>query len=211
MNQMMQHDSGGRGSSPVADHYDAKALGAPFKVYLTDGVETKLDSVTGKPVTSITDLPGLIAAVVRSRVLHPRKLSAADLRFIRSALCMKSKKLAAAVDLTAEHYSRCEAGSKTMSITTEKVYRCYVYLLSFARNRDIRDFIEKHKNEAVPPEEGKKALAAFRKIFIEMKISPVFDPAEELEFIFSRRVRPENNPCGEDDAEWNGEADQIAA
>ncbi len=208
MNQIMQHDLGGRGSSPVAGHYYAKSFGAPFKVYLANGVENMPDPATGKIVTSIIDLPGLIAVVVRSRVLHPRKLSAVDLRFIRSALCLKSKQLATAVELTPEHYSRCEVGLKTMSTATEKVYRCYVYLITFARDKNLHAL---KKEKTASAEDGQKALRAFRKLFLELKISPVFDPNEELEFVFARRCPDEDKPCGDDDAEWNDEVDQIAA
>jgi hypothetical protein len=115
VNQIMQHDCWG-GGSPVAGHYYAESLGAPFKIYLTNGVETKV--ILGKTVTSIIDLPGLITAVVQSRVLHPRKLSGPDLKYIRSALCLKSKELAAALDLSPEHYSRLENGERTMSVAT---------------------------------------------------------------------------------------------
>ena len=78
MDQIMQHDFGDGG--PVAGHYLAKSLGAPFKVYLANGVEKKIDPISGKAMTSIVDLPGLIAAVVRSRVSHPRKLSGNGVR-----------------------------------------------------------------------------------------------------------------------------------
>src|ERR1700738_2011503 len=129
MDQIMQHDF--KDGGPVAGHYFAKSLGAPFKVYLANGVETKIDPISGKAMTSIIDLPGLIAAVVRSRVSHPRKLAGDDLKFIRSALHLKSKGLAAALELSPEFYSRCESGHKAMSPTTEKLYRGYAYLITF--------------------------------------------------------------------------------
>jgi hypothetical protein len=101
MEQIMQHDFPGGG--PVAGPYLAKSLGAPFKIYLSNGVEFETDPTSGKMMTKIVDLPGLIGAVVRARVSHPRKLSGADLRFIRSALRLPSKGLAAVLDLSPEH------------------------------------------------------------------------------------------------------------
>jgi hypothetical protein len=214
VNQIMQHDDFGAGG-PVAGHYLADKLGAPFKVYLASGVLRAPDPVSGKITTDITDLPGLIAAVVRSRVLHSRKLSGADLRFIRQGLCLKSKTLAAAVDLTPEHYSRCETGQKTMSAATEKVYRCYTCLLTFARDQEVQHMIREQragKAKPVSTETGQKALAAFQKLFFEMEINPVYDPDEELEFTFWRRC-PGHSPCGDDDdAEWDvDDVDPIAA
>lgn len=211
MSQIARHDFEASGPPPEADYYEATALGAPFKVYLANGVEIKPDH-TGKLMTSITDLPGLIAAVVRSRVMHSRKLSGKELRFIRSALCLKSKDLAAALELTPEHYSRCETGLKAMSTMTEKGYRCYVYLMSLMRDKDIQDAVRQQKGHSISPKEGKKVLAAFQKLFLEMKIRSVFPTGDDLAFTFWRQGCPENTTCGaDDDAEWKSEVDQIAA
>src|SRR5690606_39098406 len=89
--------------------------------------------------TEFTDLPGLIAAIVKSRVLHPRKLSGDDLKYIRSALALKSSEVAAALDLTPEHYSRCENGTKTLSSATEKFYRMFVYLEASCRDIGLHE------------------------------------------------------------------------
>jgi hypothetical protein len=213
MSQIARHDFEASGPPTTTSYYEAtEDLGTPFKVFLASGVVLKPDPATGKEKTSIADLPGLIATVVRSRVLHSRKLSGADLRYIRSALCMKAKVLAAAADMTAENYSRCEAGRKPMSSTTEKVYRSFVFLITFARDKDVQDTIKQRQADSpVPPDEAQKALAGFQKLFLEMKISPIFDPAEQLEFTFTRGRRPKPAPCGGDDGEWKSDVDQIAA
>ena len=204
MDQIMQHDFAGGG--PVAGHYLAKSLGAPFKVYLSNGVDTTVDPVSGKTMTSITDLPGLIAAVVRSRVSHPRRLSGADLRFIRSALRLKSKGLAAALELTPEHYSRCETGQKAMSTTTEKLYRGYAFLISILNDKGVRDAVQQErKAKDIPPKDAQEALETVRKLFCDLKISPVFTVGEELSFSFSRRCPDKDMPCGDDDAKWENE------
>jgi hypothetical protein len=210
MSQIMQHDFG---SGPVAGHYYAKSLGAPFKVFLANGAEEKRNLITGKTETRITDLPGLIAAVVRARVLHPRKLSPADLKFIRSALRLKSNALAASIDLTKEHYCRCESGQKTMSVTTEKVYRANAYLTSICRDKNVLNAVqqerEKEPEKKISPEKATKAIEEFRKLFLEMKIHPVADAEHQLEFFFYRGCS--DLPCGDDDAEWTSEVVQAAA
>jgi hypothetical protein len=208
VSQIVQHDFGS--GSPVG-HYCANSLGAPFKVYLVNGVKTESHPVTGKSMTIITDLPGLIAAVVRARVLHQRKLSGADLKYLRSALCLKSMVLAKAIDLTPEYYSRCENNQKIMSTTTEKHYRVYAYLSSLLKDRNLQSAVRAQKEKDLSPDKAKKALAAFQKLFFEMKICPVFDIDEELAFVFSRKECTNETPCGDDDAEWKPELEDIAA
>jgi hypothetical protein len=110
--------------------------------------------------------------------------------------------------MTPENYSRCESGQRTMSITTEKVYRANVYLMSFLNDLHIRDAVTRNhrEDEKVSPEKAKKALSAFQKIFLEMKINPVYDATEKLTFVFSRGPRPdEDEQRGEDDPEWISE------
>jgi len=208
----MQHDF--VSSSPVAGHYYAKSLGAPFKVYLADGFEIKIDPISKKEQPAITDLPGLIAAVVRTRVLHDRKLSGDDLKFIRSALRVKSKVLAEAVDMTPENYSRCESGLRTMSITAEKVYRAWVFLMSVLNDRNVQDEISNRsslENQDASAKRARaakleKAYGAYLKIFMKMKISPVCDSEEDLVFVFSRGLRSSQDVLrGNDDPEWKNE------
>lgn len=214
MNQITQHDFDGGGA--VAGHDYASALGAPFKVYLSNGVETVVDPHTGKSHTTVVDLPGLIAAVVRARVLHPKKLSGEDLKFIRSALCLKSKKLAEIMDLSPEYYSRCESGIRTMSTTAEKVCRGYVFLMTYLRDKNVRKAVEERakvfekeaETKEIDAEEEKSALAeAFQKLFCEIKINPVCDAGQELAFWFSRRPRGETSRR-ENDAKWRNELEE---
>ncbi|MGJ5204368.1 hypothetical protein [Bradyrhizobium sp. HKCCYLR20261] len=207
MNQM-QHDFL---SGPVAQDYSG-VLGAPFRVFLSGGVTTKVDEATGKTMTSIVDLAGLFAEILRSRVLHPRKLSGEDLKFIRSTLQMRSHEVASVLELTPEHYSRCEGGTKTLSASSEKHYRMFVFLEASCRNKHVQDKLAKDLEEktAVDPKEAKKAVAAFRRVFVEMKIQHIYPIGEELEFCFSRRECPQCE-CVEDDGTWQDEADRAAA
>ena len=91
----MQHDYA---DGPVAQDY-GELLGTPFKVFLANGVVEKVDEKTGKVMTEITDLPGLIACILQARVLHPRKLSGDDLKFIRVALRLRSAEVAEILDV----------------------------------------------------------------------------------------------------------------
>lgn len=201
MNQM-QHDFAG---SPVAHQDYGPLLGTPFKVYLSNGVDEQVDPESGGLVTEITDLPGLIAAIVQTRVLHPRKLSGDDLRYIRSALCFKSNRVASALDLTPEHYSRCETGTKTMSSEKEKFYRMSVFLAAFLKDKGVLEKFSQEKLlddslKPASPEKAQKALDAFKKIFFDMKLESVYPAGERLELAFSRCE--ECPQSGDDDGKW---------
>jgi len=215
VNQTMQHDFVG---SPVAQDY-GKVIGTPFKVFLSNGVEEKLDKTTGKVMTDIIDLPGLIAAILRSRVLHPRKLSGNDLKFIRSALHMRSVDVAAVLDITPEHYSRCEAGTKTLSASGERHYRMHVYLESLFKHAVVQEHLSRNQEakdiDSTDLEKAKETLEAFRKIFSEMKIQHIFDAEDELSFSFcrgpSRRAGEKDADCGKDDGKWQKQKEHLEA
>jgi DNA-binding transcriptional regulator YiaG len=180
------------------------------------GVSEAYDKVTGKAMMEIIDLPGLIASILKARVLHPRKLSGDDLKYIRSALLMRSAEVADKLDITPEHYSRCEAGTKTLSSSTEKSYRMFVYLLAASKHTAVQAHLSKMKeeNEKCRSEEAKEIMQAFRSVFLEMKIQHVFDAEEELSFSFSwKRRREDEYPgdCGKEDGKWRKEPQLEAA
>lgn len=211
MNQM-QHDFVG---SPVAQDY-GELIGTPFKVFLSNGVVEEIDDMTGKVMTDIIDLPGLIASILRSRVLHPRKLSGDDLKYIRSALHVRSSEIAEILEITPEHYSRCETGVKTLSASSEKHYRMHVFLETFCKNIFVHRKISEQKQEQKPEcsddnEKAKETMEAFQKIFSEMKIRHVFDAGEELAFSFTRRSRSEPSvDCEKGDGKWQNEHKEAA-
>ena len=210
----MQHDFV---ASPVAQDYGS-ILGAPFRVLLANGFSVNIDQKSGKSVTEIIDLPGLIAASVQSRVLHPRKLSGEDLKYIRSALCMRSHEVAEALDLSPEHYSRCESGTKTLSSSAEKFYRMYVFLSAASKDEGFQDYLSQPKADRSKdrsPEqaqEAKEAVSAFKKVFLQMKIEHLYPAGEKIEFIFSRCARPDECPdCGGDEGKWQSKPERDAA
>lgn len=186
--------------------YDAKVLGAPFPVFLVNGFETKIDPATKKTITEIHDLPGLLAAVVKARIFHEQKLAGPDLKFIRSALCAKSGRLAKLIGVTPEHYSRCEAGTKVMSPAQEKLYRMLVFLLINRKDKNsvVCDGAESVRTETeTPPSEKdtKDALDSLHRMFFDMKIDPVRSSKTEMQFVFNRGPRERD-----EDGDWRDAA-----
>lgn len=178
-------------AAPMEPRYEVDTLGAPFKVVVLNCVSKKVDPETGKVLTTIPDLVGLINAVVRKRVTHPRKLNGAELKFVRTALGIKANLIANFFEMSPEHVSRCEAGAKVMSSITEKYFRLMLYVASFhpvpedlllgvIKGSEIAEDIEKKVKR---PE---KLAKSFMEQFLTMKIEAVFDPDEELCFEFSR-------------------------
>lgn len=204
----MQHDYA---DSPVAQDY-GELIGVPFKVFLSNGVVEKVDEKTGKVMTEITDLPGLIACILQARVLHPRKLSGDELKFIRVALRLKSAEVADILDVSPEHYSRCETGTKTLSTSTEKFYRMRVFLQAGCKHKAVQEMKEKMEKESAEfdPEEIKEAFEAFQSVFFDMKIKNIFSVGQELTFSFVHDVRDADarprRPRGKDDGKWRKEA-----
>jgi DNA-binding transcriptional regulator YiaG len=205
----MQHDFAG---SPVARDY-GDVIGTPFKVFLSSGVTETCDLATGKAMTEIVDLPGLIASILHARVLHPRKLSGDDLKYIRSALRMRSAEVAEVLDVSPEHYSRCEAGTKTLSSSAEKSYRMYVYLQAACRHTAVQKHLSEAQTVKCSAEEAKEMVDAFRSVFLEMKIQHIFDAGDTLEFSFSWRCHRNDEPsdCGKEDGKWRKEPQLKAA
>lgn len=194
----------------VEPYYEVDTLGAPFKVVVLDCVTTKNDPTTGKTLTKIPDLNGLIKAAVRSRVTHPRKLNGAEIKFIRNALGVKAIVVADFFEMSAEHLSRCESGAKVMSSLIEKSFRLMMFVASFHPNpeelllealqgRQITETIEKSLKK--PDEVSKKFLEQF----LTMKIESVYDASEELCFEFSRvpfDPTDSDHPENDNEIEW---------
>lgn len=191
MDQMTQHESG-LGIHVVED-YNMEALGAPFTVVLKNGVSKKHDPKTGAEKIIIPDLKGLIGAVVRSRVLHPRKLGGDEVKFLRKSLGIKAKDLAEFLGMTPEHFSRCENGTKVLAPSSEKLFR----ILAFAGSHhetpsDLLVLAKEPKSKVPAKSKASKAADSLLTQFLSMKIETVFDPDDGLHFEFVRRVRQED-------------------
>ncbi|CAA9289971.1 MAG: hypothetical protein AVDCRST_MAG93-3817, partial [uncultured Chloroflexia bacterium] len=121
---------GGAGvETKIVPAYEAHGLGAPFRVVLEHAVKAQVCTGCGETLnTFVPDMRGLFHAVVFARALEPRKMSGAELRFMRKAMGWKAKAIAKHLGLSAEYLSRCEAGCKVMSEGTEKLFRLYSLL-----------------------------------------------------------------------------------
>ncbi len=162
--------------------YEATQLGAPFKIILENSVHVKVDEEGNVIETTVPDLAGLIHAVVVARVTHERKLSGHELRFVRKAMGWKSKDLAKKLEMSAEHWSRCEAGDKVLSKTTEKLLRIYCVFKT-------------------PDKSAIKELGFGDDFFDMIKIATMWDSSEELIFRFVRR-KLEISELDGDEGKW---------
>jgi transcriptional regulator with XRE-family HTH domain len=192
----------------VVHRYDADTLGAPFKVTLVDSVSVRIDAETGEELVRIPDLVGLINAVVRSRVCHERKLNHEELKFIRKSLGVKANRLADFLMMSAEHLSRCEAGTKTMSAANEKLLRSFAFVATGCRDAnslldgfgDCEKTLVSTRASSVSDED--RESSEFTRFFFSMKIEAAFDPDEILDFEFRRRF-PVGHGIEPNDGKWN--------
>jgi hypothetical protein len=184
---MMQRDKGMR--VRAVERYEVDSLGAPFRVVLLDSVVVGVDTLTGQSTVQIPDLVGLIGAVVRARVSHTRKLSAREVRFVRKALGVRAALLARFLDMTPEHLSRCETGTKVMSSTSEKMLRLWAFLSTFYDDPEkllVRDADPNElKTKSTEPSE---MAMRFMRFFLTMKIQSAFNIDDGLSFEFKRCV-----------------------
>src|SRR6516164_689970 len=153
--------------------YEADTLGAPFKVTLLNSVTLGVDPDTGEETVQIPDVVGLINAVVHARVRHPRKLSGPEIKFIRNALGIKANKIAKLLEMTPEHFSRCESKliEKGMSVSSEKLFRMFSLLATFFEEPEI--LLEVDQPETIAPKQAKKPaemLGHLIKMFLTMNI-----------------------------------------
>lgn len=176
----------------IAEKFLASDLGAPFRVYLHNSVTITTNEETGEVLSyKIPDLEGLIQAVVIKRVLDPRKLRGAELKFVRKSIGLKQKELAARIDMTPEHLSRCEADALVMSPSTEKLFRVFALKSAIKLNKEKASDAKTELEDAVD------------RIFDGMKPVSAFDVEHELEMHFSRV--PVSGDVDSNDGHWDGE------
>jgi DNA-binding transcriptional regulator YiaG len=166
--------------------YEADLLGAPFRVILEDAVQEEwCSSCNTKLKTTIPDPDGLLRAVAQTRALCPRRLTGAEIKFFRHAMGWKSKKLAVNLGLTPEHLSRCEHGTKQLSVPVEKWLRVFV----------LYKMVSKEVRERADIDE-----------ILDMKIRSVWDTDNPLELRFYRvRLNEEERTEG-NNAKWQLDA-----
>jgi DNA-binding transcriptional regulator YiaG len=199
----------------IVEKYDAVLLGAPFKIFLYDSVRQIIDSETGKvSSTVIPNLSGLRKTVALTRCMNPRKLNGSEIKFIRKAIGCKAVDLAAQLDLSAEHLSRCEADDRILSGAAEKLLRVIVLkrvhmlvdvleeLIDLVEKSGKQfDRIEKLKDSFV---EYRDCVADLESLVLDMTIESAFDANDPLEFSFRLKDLGSSTPeaSNDDDAKW---------
>jgi DNA-binding transcriptional regulator YiaG len=173
----------------VVSSYELDTLGAPFRVTLKNSVALSVDPKTKETLVEIPDLVGLVLTVVRCRVMDPRKLSGAELRFLRSTLGVPANKLAAFIDCSPEHYSRCEAGTKVLSPNAERHLRLFAFGATLCNHPEsLLDRMGKKEPPKPLNTKAEKMLAKFfLEVFMRMKIEAVRDADAPIEYEFVRR------------------------
>ena len=175
---------------------------------LLNGVTSDIDPETGKEKVTIVDVVGLIGAVVRLRVQHPRKLSGAEIKFIRDSLSVRAISVAKFLDITPEHFSRCENGGKVMSASSEKEFRLAAFLATLLEEPECLfvEYAERRTDACDLGEDPEEKALKFVKAFLSMKIEPAYDVDEEpLKFQLARG-KIQNITKGSqdsDDDEWD--------
>lgn len=206
----MQHEHKPGEVRVLQKGYELDTLGAPFKVVLLNSFTFGVDPKTGERTVSIEDWTGLINAVVRTRICHARKLSGDEIKFIRKAIGVRANLLAPFLDMTPEHFSRCENGTKVMSNQSEKHFRLFSYLASYSDNPEelLQNAVREEKVTELTDKQ-KRDAAKFTMKFLSLKVEPVFNSEDELCFKFARK--PLENGINSDDDKWSAGCDCVAA
>ncbi len=183
----------------ILDTFDATMLlNAPFTVILRKSAKQVVDSNGRVIETIIPDPEGLVKAVAQARVLHKHKLSGGELKFLRSALGLKSKELARAIAVTPEHMSRLEAGEKVLCPQSEMLVRIFTFVSTV-------QFTKRKMGEAA-------TLVA--NVFSKLSISPCHIIDEKISLYFERVTRTSSaGDPGDSDGEglWEEPSNSIAA
>jgi DNA-binding transcriptional regulator YiaG len=113
-------------SRQVLDEYEDDLIGIGNPVTLINAVYEERCEACGFTQKVIPDLDGLIAAVAASRALHPLKLRGEEIKFMRKALEVSAKDLAALMNVAPETISRWENNREPIAPGTEKFLRLLV-------------------------------------------------------------------------------------
>jgi len=123
MIQACEHCGGRVRHRVIREFRDDALLGLPGVVLVnavTETVCTRCGQVEG---ITIPNPAGAIAAAGIARVMHPVKLTGAELRAVRRAAGRTAKDLAAVLDVRAETVSRWETGAEPIGSANEKLAR----------------------------------------------------------------------------------------
>lgn len=110
--------------------YEETNIGLPYAVAMLDCVDEEIDDITGDVIgISYPNLPGIVDTIALGLCQFPYGLVGAEVRFLRSALNMTAKDLAAAMGADAATLSRWENGKLDVGQWTDKQVRLSVALL----------------------------------------------------------------------------------
>lgn len=185
----------------LVETFDAtEMLDAPFTVLLKESVKQVADGHGEVIETIIPDPDGLVKAVAQSRVLNPHKLSGVELKFLRSAMGMKSKEFAQAIRVTPEHMSRLEAGDKILAPQSEMLVRIYTFVATLP-------FTSRKESEAL------KIAESVANVFCDLSIKPcrLVDDKVVLVLTRGRRVTPADDSDPDDSGLWDDETSSDEA
>jgi DNA-binding transcriptional regulator YiaG len=108
------------------EHFQWNRIDAPFKVSLDDPVPECETAEHISPAIRIPDPEGLLRAVILARVLHQRRFSGGDIRFLRKAVGVKQREIAQAIEVDPVTMSRCENGAQRLGRAREKLLRIFL-------------------------------------------------------------------------------------
>jgi len=98
-------------------------IGLP-EVYLLDSVVAhECPACDHQAGVTIPNVPGLLAAIAVTRAMYPRKLTGVEIKFLRKAIDLTGRDLAAKLDMQPEQVSRWENDRAPMPSSTEKFFR----------------------------------------------------------------------------------------
>jgi DNA-binding transcriptional regulator YiaG len=190
-------------------------IGAPFKVILVNSARQRVSPEGEVLETCIPNMGGLLREVALARSLHERKLTPAEIKFIRKAVGLKASELANLLGISAEHLSRCEHGDRTLSLAAEKLLRVII----LKRRYNSSGMIEKLKACLANDSLGKKQIERLRsvieqynecvadleKAIFDFQIGSVHAAGDELCFQFELK-HPEGSSANanhsQEEEEW---------
>lgn len=190
-----------REEGSILPEFTVDDLGTAFKIVLVNSVKVRRSN--DGPEAYIPDHQGLIKRIAITRSAHPRKLQGGDIRFLRKSLGLRAKDLAAKLDISPEHLSRCEACDKTLSPNSEKVLRSLVIFEAVYVLRKAIEDSDCAKDGLM--EKMSKLLDDLEQIISGMKISSLHPADEELVLYFSRvspLTKPSANDSDDKKLEW---------
>lgn len=165
------------------DSWDVtEVLGAPFDVHLHDCVEVRVCLTCGGHVSHLIPSVGELASAVGVyRAIEPRKLSGAEIRFLRKSVDTSARDMAGMLRISAEQFSRYENDRVVISEASELLFRMAICVIN-------SDFVERNHLDVAR--------------LLNNKSVPVTADLERLRFDFSIENPQQNDSDHEPEIHW---------